>query len=37
VIDRPQAPYTQSLIAAHIGLDSAPLFASADAGAPANE
>ncbi|MGN6305620.1 MAG: ABC transporter ATP-binding protein [Mesorhizobium sp.] len=36
VIDRPQAPYTQSLIAAHIGLDSPPLFASADAGAPAN-
>jgi peptide/nickel transport system ATP-binding protein len=35
VIDSPQAPYTQSLIAAHIGLDSAPLFASAD-GASAN-
>jgi peptide/nickel transport system ATP-binding protein len=36
VIGRPQNSYTRSLIAAHIGLDSPPLFASADAGAPAN-
>ena len=34
VIDRPQDPYTQSLIAAHIGLDSPPLFIPADTGTP---
>ncbi len=36
IIDRPQDLYTRSLIAAHIGLDSPPLFASVDMSAPAN-
>ncbi|MGN6144776.1 MAG: ABC transporter ATP-binding protein [Mesorhizobium sp.] len=36
VIDRPQNSYTRSLIAAHIGLDSPPLFAATNMSAPAN-
>ena len=36
VIDHPQDPYTRSLIAAHIGLDASPLFASVDMGTPVN-
>ncbi|THF55131.1 ABC transporter ATP-binding protein [Mesorhizobium composti] len=36
VIGRPQNSYTRSLIAAHIGLDSPPLFAAANMSAPAN-